>query len=238
MKRLRAVLSALALTVTALSAPALSAPAQAAAASPSAAVAESAGEEARSHRPAACTGEFRGDARLGPMFLPRPKDEPVGPLLKGWKRTGGLSAKAFLATYWKDEGPDGPGGWKYPPNDGFAEVNGEIDKHVEFLEPGEELDRFGSEYGSYLAPAGDPYAKRALPPQSLNTRESAHPCDYHRYTVSRPFPVWQGGIAPWFEQPGGGQQIKLDAALLDPGPGERLNVKWLLDRGYLAPATR
>lgn len=187
-------------------------------------------------RPASCTGAYRGDARLGPKTLPRPWEAPVGPLLRDYRRTGDLSPDAFLAKYWKEQDPEGPAGWKYPPNDGFAEVNGEVDQHVEVLELGEDLDRFGSEYGSYLAPAGDPYAKRALPPQNLTTRESAYPCDYHRYTVTQPFAVWQGGIAPWFEQPGGGQQIKLDPALLTPGDGERLNVRWLLDNGYLAHA--
>ncbi|GAA4668586.1 hypothetical protein GCM10023324_20660 [Streptomyces youssoufiensis] len=58
------------------------------------------------------------------------------------------------------------------------------------------------------------------------------------YKVTRAFTVWQGGIAPWFEQPGGGQQIKLDPALLDPGQEQRLNVKWQLDNGYLAAARR
>ncbi|NEE55984.1 TNT domain-containing protein, partial [Streptomyces sp. SID8455] len=38
------------------------------------------------------------------------------------------------------------------------------------------------------------------------------------------------------EQPGGGRQIKLDAVFLNPGEGERLNVKWLLDHGYLTSA--
>lgn len=219
--RLRTVLSALALTVTALSAP-----------TPAVAVPA---DDVWKERPAACSGEFQGDARLGPKYLPGPKQQPVGPLLKGYQRTGRLSSKAFLATYWKEEGPEGPGGWKYPPNDGFAEVNGRVDKHMEILVPGEKLDRFGSEFGSFLAPAGDPYAKRSLPPQNLNTRDLAFPCDSHVYTATRPSPVWQGGIAPWFEQPGGGQQIKLDSALLDPGPGERLNVRWLLSHGYLAP---
>ncbi|MCI0383821.1 TNT domain-containing protein [Streptomyces sp. CNQ085] len=220
---MRAALAAMALALTALLAPAP------AAASPA--------DETPTVRPAPCTGAHQGDPRLGPEHLPRPWESPAGPLLKGYQRTGGLSPEAFLAKYWKDEGPDGPAGWKYPPNDGFAEVNGEIDKHVEILEPGEDLDRFGSEYGSYLAPAGDPYAKRALPPQNLNTRDAAHPCDYHHYTVKRSFPVWQGSVAPWFEQPGGGQQIKLDPALHDPGEGRLLNVKWLLDNGYLTPTT-
>ncbi|MFI8307228.1 TNT domain-containing protein [Streptomyces sp. NPDC085927] len=236
--RSRAALSALTLTLTAALSPTTATAATGPGTGPgtSSAVEEHHRSEQAAPRPAPCTGAYQGDARLGPETLPRPWEAPVGPLLKDYQRTGDLSPSAFLAKYWKDEDPEGPAGWKYPPNDGFAEVNGEVDKHVEVLDPGEDLDRFGSEYGSYLAPAGDPYAKRALPPQNLNTREPAHPCDYHRYTVTRPFAVWQGGIAPWFEQPGGGQQIKLDPALLTPGDGERLNVKWLLDHGYLAPA--
>ncbi|MFD0554671.1 TNT domain-containing protein [Streptomyces rectiviolaceus] len=184
------------------------------------------------HEP--CTGEYHKDARLGPKWLPRKWQEPVGPLLKGWKRTGGLAPSSFLKKYW--EGPADSGGWKYPPNDGFETVNGQIDKHPEELDEGDLLDRFGSEYGSYLAPAGDSYAERALPPQNLNTRDAAVACDYRVYEVSKSFTVWQGGIAPWFAQPGGGQQIKLDPVFLDPGEGQRLNVKWLLEHGYLEPA--
>ncbi|MDQ0791888.1 TNT domain-containing protein [Streptomyces sp. B1I3] len=178
-----------------------------------------------------CTGEFLDDARLGPKWLPRTTQAPVGPLLKGYKRTGALSPAAFLKKYW--EGPTDTGNWKYPPDDGFAEVNGEIDKEPAKLRPGQRLDRFGSEYGGYLAPAGDAYAERALPPQNLNTRDAAVPCDYRVYKVTKSFWAWQGSIAPWFEQSGGGQQIKLDAVFLDPGAGERLNVKWLLDHAYL-----
>ncbi|MFJ7995777.1 TNT domain-containing protein [Streptomyces sp. NPDC096310] len=185
--------------------------------------------------PEPCTGEFGGDARLGPEYLPRTWQKPVGPLLKGYHRTGRLSPSAFLKKYW--EGPADSGSWKYPPNDGFAEVNGELDKKATELRTGEKLDRFGSEYGGYLAPAGDAYARRALPPQNLSTREPAVPCDYRVYRVVKPFSVWQGSIAPWFEQPGRGQQIKLDPVFLDPGEGLRLNVKWLLDHGYLVSAS-
>lgn len=181
-----------------------------------------------------CTGEFRGDARLGPKWLPKRWQRPVGPLLTDYQRTGRLSPSAFLRKYW--EGPADSGSWKYPPNDGFAEVNGEIDKTATRLRPGQKLDRFGSEYGAYLAPAGDAYEKRALPPQNLNTRDAAVPCDYRVYQVTKPFKVWQGSIAPWFEQPGRGQQIKLDPVFLNPGQDQRLNVKWLLDNGYLAPS--
>jgi hypothetical protein len=53
------------------------------------------------------------------------------------------------------------------------------------------------------------------------------------YEVIKPFIAWQGSIAPWFGQPGGGRQIKLDPVFLNPGEGQRLNVKWLLEHGYL-----
>ncbi|MCX4673260.1 TNT domain-containing protein [Streptomyces sp. NBC_01381] len=221
MIRIRTVLAALGVA-TAMAA----APAATAAAEPKAAAASKPNEP--------CTGEFQKDARLGPKWLPKKWQKPVGPLLKGWKRTGDLAPSSFLKKYW--EGPADSGSWKYPPNDGFETVNGQVDKHPEELEEGELLDRFGSEYGSFLAPAGDPYAKRALPPQNLNTRDAAVACDYRVYEVSKPFYVWQGSIAPWFEQPGHGQQIKLDAVFLDPGEGQRLNVKWLLEHGYLEPA--
>ncbi|MGK5728884.1 TNT domain-containing protein [Streptomyces sp. URMC 124] len=56
---------------------------------------------------------------------------------------------------------------------------------------------------------------------------------YHVYTVAKSFTVWQGSIAPWFEQADGGQQIQLDAALVPGAPKPKLNVKWLVDNGYL-----
>ncbi|MGW1231834.1 TNT domain-containing protein [Streptomyces californicus] len=222
MNRVSTVLATLGITAGLLSGPAASAAPASARPAPA----------AERHDP--CTGEFRGDARLGPKWLPGKRLAPVGPLLKGYQRTGGLTPKDFLKKYW--EGPADTGSWKYPPNDGFGEVNGEIDKEPVKLRTGQRLDRFGSEYGGYLAPAGDAYAERALPPQNLNTRDADTPCDYRVYKVAKPFWVWQGSIAPWFEQPGGGQQIKLDAVFLDPGAGQRLNVKWLLDHAYLTPA--
>lgn len=180
-----------------------------------------------------CTGERLGDARLGPEHLPDRWEPRVGPLLQGWRPTGSLTPAAFLEKYWT--GPAEGGTWKYPPHDGFAEVNGTVDREATRLEAGQLLDRFGSEYGGYLAPAGDRYAERALPPQNLNTCDPGAPCDYRVYQVSKPFWVWQGAVAPWFEQPGGGEQIKLDPVFLDPGEGQRLNVTWLLEHGYLAP---
>ena len=47
------------------------------------------------------------------------------------------------------------------------------------------IDRFGSEYGKFLAPADSPYSQRALPPQNLDTPESkpTYPYNYHVYKV-------------------------------------------------------
>lgn len=184
-------------------------------------------------RPEPCTGIHAGDERWGPAVLPRPWQEPVGPLLAGYSRSGNLPPDRFLAEYWDSAAES----WKYPPLDGFEVLpDGSADKDAEVLEVGEELDRFGSEYGSFLAPAGDDYAERSLPPQSLTTREADFPCGYHRYEVARPFTAWEGPIAAWFAQPGGGTQILLDPAFLQPGEGQRLNVRWLLSNGYLKPA--
>ncbi|MGW1818464.1 TNT domain-containing protein [Streptomyces sp. NPDC002125] len=117
-----------------------------------------------------------------------------------------------------------------------GEFLGDARPGPQWLRTGQRLDRFGSEHGGYLAPAGDAYEERALPPQNLNTPDADVPCDYRVYKVAKPFWVWQGSIAPWVEQSGGGQQIKLDAVFLGPGEGQRLNVKWLLDHDYLTPA--
>jgi nicrotizing toxin Mtb-like protein len=186
----------------------------------------------RAEPPGLCTGAYQHDVRLGPKHLPHRWQLPVGPLLLGYHRTGHLSPAAFLAKYWRAEPP----GWIYPPDDGFARINGRLDKYPQLLRPGELLDRFGSEYGTFLAPIGALYSRRSLPPQNLVTRDPNYPCDYHRYRVTKAFVAWGGRIAAWFAQPGGGAQLQLDSAFLDPGPGQRLNVNWLLTHHYLARA--
>jgi hypothetical protein len=47
------------------------------------------------------------------------------------------------------------------------------------------MDRFGSEYGTFLAPADSPYSQRSLPPQNLDTPETSptYPYNYHVYKV-------------------------------------------------------
>lgn len=174
----------------------------------------------------ACSGAYQGDSRLGPETLPRPWQKPVGPLVAGYQRFGQLDKDAFLAKYWNGTS------WNYPPQDGFRlRPNGEPIKYRTTLQATTKLDRFGSEFGGFLAHKGAHYSSRAIPPQSLYTFDPAYRCNYHAYQVKKAFAVWEGPIAPWFEQPGGALQQKLDRALV-PGDGA-LNVAWLLANGYL-----
>jgi hypothetical protein len=174
----------------------------------------------------ACTVPFNGDPRLGPVDLPA--TGPVARMVRNWQRFGGLSADAFLDKYWDPSANDGRGSYVFPPDSGYY-------RSVKFVMPlpvGSPLDRFGSEFGAFLAPLLTDYERRAIPPQSLNTFDPAYPCNYHTYRVARPLPVRLGPIAPWFEQMGLGVQYQLDASLL-PGAPAPLNVMWLVANGYL-----
>lgn len=79
------------------------------------------------------------------------------------------------------------------------------------------VDRFGSEYGSFLSPAEAPYDQRALPPSNLDwpNEEPAVPFNYHKYVVRKEFVVLSGPIAPWFGQPGQGTQYRAYSRVMD-----------------------
>lgn len=86
-------------------------------------------------------------------------------------------------------------------------ADGQPLKELQELPRGWMLDRFGSPWGSFLAPAGAPYSARALPPNSLNTWPDGPEHNYNCYEVTQPVTAWVGPIAPHFEQPGGGEQL-------------------------------
>lgn len=174
-----------------------------------------------------CSADFyREDRRLGPDDLPT--DGPVGGQLVGYDRTGHRPVDTFLDTFY-DDATDS---WRYPPNDGYLTgPDGEPVRSELMLLDGARIDRYGSEFGAFLAPAGSSYTTRAIPPSNL-VGEPAADCNYHAYEVLRPFEVNSGPIAPWFFQTGGGIQYQLDGDLV-PGAPDRLSVKWLLDNGYL-----
>jgi Tuberculosis necrotizing toxin len=180
-----------------------------------------------------CSADFyHGDRRLGPARLP--VLGTVGAELRGYQRTGGMSPARFLATYYDPAANDGQGGWRYPPPDDGYVITPE-GRPLEFpltLLPGQDIDRFGSEYGSFLAPDTLPYAARSLPPASLDGTPAAG-CNYHEYRVLKSFSVDAGPIAPWFGQPGGGLQYQLDPTLVPGGPST-LTVQYLVTNSYLA----
>ncbi|KAK4100939.1 hypothetical protein N658DRAFT_88597 [Parathielavia hyrcaniae] len=172
-----------------------------------------------------------GDSRLGPTRLPHGSDDlPVSPVLAaalyGYDRFGGLCPGEFVAQFFDPVG----GWWRYPPQNGFllttpegavAEGPRPIQGNVTLAEE-TLIDRFGSEWGSYVTPAGATYAARALPPSNLVGNEVEYPFNYHIYSVVKPLMVLAGPIAPWFGQPGAGTQYMLYQ-----------NVKTLIEEGFL-----
>lgn len=178
-----------------------------------------------------CSATFYdGDSRLGPAQLPL--FGPVGLQLFAYARTGLYSPQQFLAQFYSPTANNGSPGWIYPPDNGYViDRDGNPVEWTATLSAGADIDRYGSEYGSFLAPAGTPYGARSIPPSSLDGNP-AGTCNYHDYTVLKPFQVDAGPIAPWFAQLGGGLQYQLDGSLV-PGAPAQLNVMWLVDNGYL-----
>jgi hypothetical protein len=174
---------------------------------------------------------FQSDRRLGPDVLPTRGE--VGRELRGYQRTGTLTVPQFLGTYWDPAANGGQGGFIFPPAFGYViGADGQPEVTEERLHPGEHIDRFGSEFGAFLAPEGLAYAARSIPPQSLDSTPPEG-CNYHEYRVAHSFTVDAGPIAPWFAQPGGGEQFQLVAGLV-PGAPAPLNVMWLVNNGFLA----
>ena len=140
-------------------------------------------------------------------------------VVRGWNPTGGMTGEDFTSQFGT------PGSRSYPLNDGFPP--GYVPQPAQLPE-GAIIDRFGSEYGRYLAPDGTPFADRALAPESVGG-------DYNRYMVTgKPLPPgWQvveGPVQPYYGQtPSPGS---LQYMILGPD-GVKVNVKELVDRGIL-----
>lgn len=172
--------------------------------------------------PTNSTSEFVcGDPRLGPVSVPGGLPlEGIAGIDSTYRRFGGLCPGAFLAT-WTNPAT---GQFNYPPYDGYSIDS--VGKKAMFnltLSPGTFLDRFGSEYGAYMSPAGAPYAQRSLPPTNLNAAPGAmYPYNYRVYVVSRSLTVQGGLIAGWFGQQGLATQFLMPQ-----------NVMTLVDQGYL-----
>ena len=90
----------------------------------------------------------------------------------------------------------------YPPNDGFS---GAIERIT--LEAGTVLQRIGSLYGSYVAPAGTPPETLSLPYDKIGQAATF-------LQLQQPIEVLAGRAAPWFGQIGGGTQYLLDSPIM------------------------
>lgn len=163
-----------------------------------------------------------GDARLGPVTV------PTGLPLSGiagsdstYRRFGGLCPGEFLAS-WTDPTT---GAYMYPPYDGYQLTTTGQEAMFNLTIPvGTFLDRFGSEYGRFMSPAGLSYSQRSLPPTNLDAAPgSKYPYNYQVYMVSRSLHVQGGLIASWFEQQGLGVQFLVPDTVLQ-----------LVDTGYLS----
>ena len=121
--------------------------------------------------------------------------------------------------------------WDYPRSEGFqVDTNGIPVMGNMTLRRGYKVDRFGDEYGKFVAAADAPFAQLALPPDALNvckpTDDSQHdplcdpskkeyPWQYHVYEVNHEtLSVLGGPIAPGFGQPGGGIQFFLGGRMV------------------------
>ena len=96
--------------------------------------------------------------------------------------------------------------YNYPPEptNGFQlDTAGKPIQGTQTLTVGLRLDRFGSEYGPFLAPAGAPYNERSIPPSNLDTPPSkpTYPYNYHVYEVTKEFDVTSGPIAGMYTCP-------------------------------------
>ncbi|WP_083900098.1 glycohydrolase toxin TNT-related protein [Orenia marismortui] len=99
----------------------------------------------------------------------------------------------------------------WPSNNGF------LSKQNITLPKGFRIDRYGNEFGSFVAQEGTPDWARALAPGTTTN------APYYIYETLKPIEnVYAGRAVPWFNEPGMGMQYKFDRKILD-----------LLNDGYL-----
>ncbi len=101
---------------------------------------------------------------------------------------------------------------EYPPADGFISVE------MVTLEDDARVDRYGSLWGTFVAPTGTPFGERALPASS---RERI----YYKFEVIQDIDsVLKGKAIPWFGMPGEGIQYKMPKSMRDLVAGKYIIV--------------
>ena len=91
----------------------------------------------------------------------------------------------------------------WPENNGFVG-----NPKTEILQPGTRIDRYGSDFGSFVSPEGTPYHMRAAAPGTYMKQ-------YSVFEVTKPLQVTSGKISPWFDELGGGVQYLLPETIDD-----------------------
>ncbi|WP_046471107.1 TNT domain-containing protein [Allosalinactinospora lopnorensis] len=99
------------------------------------------------------------------------------------------------------------------------------------LEPGQVVDAFGPESGSFLFPDGTPFDRRGLPGFLRNPPGGSEEDAYHRYRVAHPFPV-EATLVPG--ENGGESGIRFSVGADGfSRPPELPSIRWLVRSGYL-----
>ncbi len=104
---------------------------------------------------------------------------------------------AQLESYFEKQNLNG----QYPPADGFVSVE------TVTLEDDTKVDRYGSLWGTFVAPTGTPFGERALPASSKSRV-------YYKFEVTQDIAdVLKGKAIPWFNQPGEGIQYMMPRSM-------------------------
>ncbi|MFC9559246.1 glycohydrolase toxin TNT-related protein, partial [Agromyces sp. NPDC056965] len=137
------------------------------------------------------------------------------------------NGNALSRTEWEARYTDANGWAVYPGNDGgnvgsFVEYH-DVDSFI--ADYGDELDRMGGPWGSFLSFPGTAFEMRSLPPSNLSD-------PYSVYEMTGRLPagvrIEVSEIAPAFGRDGGGMQVRiLDAS------GQPMTVDELLDNGIV-----
>lgn len=99
------------------------------------------------------------------------------------------------------DGASGDINW--PENDGFYGSSFDYT-----LKPYTVIDRYGSDYGTFVALVGHPYSDYSLAPGSKYK-------NYSVFIVRKPIQGKAGAVYPWFDEPGGATQIVLPSPVKD-----------------------
>ncbi len=98
------------------------------------------------------------------------------------------------------------------------------------IEEGKEIERYGSNFGSYVTDIGTPYEELSLPeiPEDRPYHVFRFKAGFREAAKKAGIRIWKGYIAPAWECPGGGIQYYFDDAL-----GRDVSVFKLIDDGVI-----